>query len=69
MLTGVGFMENSSDTYNQGLEAVLGNLVANNLDASISRVDDLRSKYPDRPQSYYLLGLNSFYPADKARMS
>ena len=62
-------MENSSDTYNEELEAIIENLLANNLDASISSVDDLRSKYPDRPHSYYLLGLISFYPADKVTMS
>ena len=57
---GVDFMENSPDTYNEKLEAIIEGVLANNLDTSISSVDDLRSKYPDRPHSYYLLGLISF---------
>ena len=62
-------MENSSDTYNQGLEAIIESLLANNMDAAIGCMDDLRGEYPDRPHSYYLLGSISFYPADKATMN
>ena len=59
--TSIGSMDNSSDKYNQDLEAIIEILLAHDLEAAISSCDQLRSEYPDRPHSYYLLGIISFY--------
>ncbi|MEK9751711.1 MAG: tetratricopeptide repeat protein [Rhodospirillaceae bacterium] len=60
-------MEFDPEEYNQRLEAIFQALTENDLEAAISLSDVLRVDYPERGESYYLLGMMSFALGDHGK--
>jgi protein O-GlcNAc transferase len=60
-------MDTETDDYQEKLDQVLVTLGENNLEEAIAMSDRLREQYPERGESYYLLGLVSFVLGDRGK--
>ena len=60
-------IEINIDAYQQKLEAIVENIIAHDLDVAIGQCDQLRNDFPNRAESYYLLGVISMAFGDHGK--